>query len=61
MASGLAIITDRTIGLELELVIPIVGEGTNLDVQRLIADILTRQGISACARPEILSNLVDWP
>ena len=51
MASGLAIITDRTIGLELELVIPIVGEGTNLDVQRLIADILTRQGISACARP----------
>jgi hypothetical protein len=40
----------RTIGVEVEFVIPIIGHGENYDVQRLIADVLTRQGLPAVCR-----------
>lgn len=41
---------NRKIGIEIECVVPIVGNGTNRDVQALLARILTNQGIQACSR-----------
>jgi hypothetical protein len=41
---------NRRIGIEIEFVAPIIGRGTNLDVQRLIAEVMTNNGIRACAR-----------
>jgi len=41
---------NRLIGVEIEIVTAIVGVGDNMDVQRLLADILTRQGLHAVAR-----------
>ncbi len=43
-------ITDRLIGIEIECVIPIIGVGDNRDVQRLLAEVLTSQGIPAISR-----------
>lgn len=40
----------RKIGIEIEFVAPIVGRGTNQDVQALLAQVLTNQGIQSCAR-----------
>jgi len=40
----------RTIGIEIEVVVPIIGTGDNDDVQRLLAEILTNQGLRAVAR-----------
>ena len=40
----------RKIGVEIEVVVPIVGRGENRDVQQLIAEILTNQGLRAFAR-----------
>ena len=41
----------REIGLEIEVVVPIIGLGQNLDVQQLLAQVLTAQGIRSIARP----------
>lgn len=43
-------ITNRLIGCEIEAVLPIVGTGNNVDVQQLLAQILTAQGIRSVAR-----------
>ncbi len=43
-------ITDRLIGIEIECVVPIIGSGENSDVQRLLAEVLTNQGIRSVAR-----------
>jgi len=43
-------ITDRLIGVEIECVVPIIGRGDNLDVQTLLAEVLTNQGIRSVAR-----------
>lgn len=40
----------RKIGVEVEFVLPIIGQGSNIDVQRLLADVLTRQGLPAVCR-----------
>lgn len=40
----------RTIGIEIEVVVPIIGTGDNRDVQQLLAEILTNQGLRAVAR-----------
>ena len=40
----------RKIGVEIEVVVPIVGTGDNQDVQRLLAEILTNQGLRSVAR-----------
>jgi hypothetical protein len=45
-----AINISRKIGIEIEFVAPIIGTGSNYDVQQLIAQVLTNHGISACAR-----------
>jgi hypothetical protein len=45
-----AINPNRRIGVEVELVLPILGLGENLDVQRLVASVLTNQGLAAVAR-----------
>ena len=43
-------ITNRLIGIEIECVVPIIGAGDNADVQRLIAEVLSNQGIRSVAR-----------
>ncbi len=43
-------ITNRLIGIEIECVVPIIGSGENSDVQRLLAQVLTNQGIRSIAR-----------
>jgi hypothetical protein len=45
-----SVVTNRLIGIEIEVVLPIVGTGQNFDVQQLVADVLTAQGIRACPR-----------
>ena len=40
----------RKIGIEIECVVPIIGTGENSDVQRLLAQVLTNQGIRSIAR-----------
>jgi len=40
----------RRIGIEIEVVVPIIGVGENRDVQRLIAEVLTNQGIQSLSR-----------
>lgn len=40
----------RKIGIELEFVLPIIGQGGNIDVQRLLAEVLMRQGLPAVCR-----------
>lgn len=40
----------RKIGIEIEVVVPIIGRGDNQDVQQLLANILTNQGIRAFSR-----------
>ena len=40
----------RRIGVEVECILPIIGVGENVDVQRLLADVLTRQGLPAVCR-----------
>ncbi len=40
----------RKIGIEIECVVPIVGSGTNRDVQELLAQVLSNQGIQSCSR-----------
>lgn len=42
--------SNRLIGVEIECVVPIIGTGEGQDVQRLLAQILTNQGILAVAR-----------
>ena len=41
---------NRKIGIEIEVVVPIIGRGENQDVQNLIAEVLTNQGIKAVSR-----------
>jgi len=41
---------DRRIGIEIEVVVPIIGVGENRDVQRLIAEVLTNHGIQSFSR-----------
>ena len=41
---------DRKIGIEIEVVVPIIGVGENRDVQRLIAEVLTNHGIQSFSR-----------
>ena len=41
---------NRKIGIEIEFVAPIIGRGTNHDVQELLAQVLTNDGIQACSR-----------
>ena len=41
---------DRKIGIEIEVVVPIIGVGENRDVQRLIAEVLTNHGIQSSTR-----------
>ncbi len=41
---------NRKIGIEIEFVAPIIGRGTNHDVQELLAQVLTNHGIQACSR-----------
>lgn len=43
-------ITNRLIGIEIECVVPIIGAGDNRDVQNLIAEVLTNQGIRTTSR-----------
>ena len=43
-------ITNRKIGIEIEVVLPIIGSGDNADVQRLLAEVLSNQGIRSVAR-----------
>ena len=43
-------ITNRKIGIEIECVVPITGRGGNQDVQDLLADVLTNQGIRSVSR-----------
>ena len=40
----------RQIGIEIEVVVPIIGIGENRDVQRLIAEVLTNHGIQSHSR-----------
>lgn len=41
---------NRKIGIEIECVVPIIGRGSNQDVQELLAQVLTNQGIRSCSR-----------
>ena len=41
---------NRKIGIEIEFVAPIIGRGTNHDVQALLAQVLTNHGIQSCSR-----------
>jgi hypothetical protein len=45
-----AINATRKMGVEVECILPIIGVGENVDVQRLLADVLTRQGLPAVCR-----------
>lgn len=45
-----ATLTNRTIGCEFELAVPIIGAGGGTEVQETIANILTRNHIAACSR-----------
>ena len=40
----------RKIGIEIEFVAPIIGRGTNRDVQELLAQVLSNHGIRSCSR-----------
>ena len=40
----------RKIGIEIEVVAPIIGRGQDLDVQQLLAEVLTNQGMQTYAR-----------
>lgn len=40
----------RKMGIEIEVVAPIIGSGTNRDVQNLLAQVLTNHGIQSCSR-----------
>jgi len=42
--------SNRKIGIEIEFVAPIIGTGTNRDVQELIAQVLRNHGIPSCSR-----------
>lgn len=42
--------SNRKIGIEIECLVPIVGIGSNRDVQELIAQVLTNHGIQSCSR-----------
>ncbi len=42
--------TNSKIGIAIECVVPIIGSGDNSDVQRLLAQVLTNQGIRAISR-----------
>ncbi|MCK4658717.1 MAG: amidoligase family protein [Phycisphaerae bacterium] len=41
---------NRKIGIEIEVVVPIIGVGENRDVQRLLAEVLTNNGIQSSSR-----------
>ena len=41
---------NRKIGIEIEFVAPIIGRGSNHDVQELLAQVLTNHGIQSCSR-----------
>ncbi len=41
---------NRKIGIEIEFVAPIIGRGTNRDVQELLSQVLTNHGIQSCSR-----------
>ena len=41
---------NRKIGIEIEFVAPIIGRGTNRDVQELLAQVLSNDGIRSCSR-----------
>ncbi len=41
---------NRKIGIEIEVVVPIIGRGENRDVQDLLAEVLSNQGIQAVSR-----------
>lgn len=45
-----SVITNRLIGIEIECVVPIIGAGDNRDVQNLLAEVLTNQGIRSTSR-----------
>ena len=40
----------RKMGIEIECVLPIIGRGSNEDVQSLLAQVLTNHGVRACSR-----------
>lgn len=40
----------RKMGIEIECVLPIIGRGSNEDVQALLAEVLTNHGVRACSR-----------
>lgn len=46
-----ATITDRLLGVELEVVVPVIGRGETRDIQELLVHLLRNQGLSAIARP----------
>ena len=41
---------NRKIGIEIEFVAPIIGRGSNHDVQELLAQVLSNHGIRSCSR-----------
>ena len=41
---------NRKLGIEIEFVAPIIGRGSNHDVQELLAQVLTNHGIQSCSR-----------
>ena len=46
-----ATLTNRRLGCEFEFALPIVGGGSGHDVQRVLATVLTANGLIACSRP----------
>lgn len=40
----------RKMGIEIECVLPIIGRGSNEDVQSLLAQVLSNHGVQACSR-----------
>lgn len=49
----------RKIGIEIEIVVPIIGRGESIDVQSLIAQVLTNQGMPAVARGYTQQDVPD--
>ena len=43
-------ITNRRLGIEIEVVVPIIGRGDNRDVQNLLAEVLNHQSIPSVSR-----------
>ena len=43
-------ITNRKLGIEIEVVVPIIGQGEGRDVQDLLARVLSNHGIPAVSR-----------